>query len=348
VNEEILMKTLWKPPKDWKIITTYEIHTAGEPLRVITGGLPDIPGDSILEKRSYFRENFDYLRTGLMWEPRGHADMYGAVLTEPVTEDGDMGIFFLHNEGYSTMCGHGIIALATLVIETGMIEKKDEKPVVKMDTPAGQVTAAAHCKDGRVKSVSFLNVPSFVLKKDCEIDVPGIGCVRYDIAFGGAFYAFCSAEELNIKLKPESYNKLIDYGRRIKAAVMEKESVNHPFEQDLSFLYGTIFVGPPVDPSHHSRNVCVFADGEVDRSPTGTGVSARAAIHHARDELDLGEFLTVESILGTLFKVRISETTMFGPYSAVIPEVTGSASIIGQHTFYFDPEDPLKKGFIFR
>ena len=338
----------WKPPKEWQVITTIEAHAAGEPLRVITGGLPDIPGKTILEKRRYAREHLDHVRTGLMWEPRGHADMYGAIITDPVTADGDLGVLFLHNEGFSTMCGHGVIALIKVVLDTGIIQKKGDNPVIKMDTPAGRVTATGHREKGVVKKVSFVNVPSFVFSHDQFIDVPEIGKVRYDIAFGGAFYAFCDADELNLGLEAKDFQQLIDIGRRIKYAVMDSVKIDHPYEPDLGFLYGTIFVGASLDPAHHSRNVCIFAEGEVDRSPTGTGVSARAAIHYFRSELKEGETITIESILGTCFDVRIVETTQFGKYPAVIPEVTGSASIVGQNTFYFDPEDPLKDGFIFR
>lgn len=340
--------TEWTPPRDWMTINTLDGHTAGEPLRLITGGLPEIPGKSILEKRRYFKQNYDYIRTGLMWEPRGHADMYGAVMTEPVTADGDFGVFFLHNEGYSTMCGHAVIALATMTLDTGMIKKDGPQPVLKMDTPAGRVTAAAHRVDGRVKEVSFVNVPSFVFVSNRRIEVPDLGMVKYDVAFGGAFYAFCDAGELGLKLDSRHYQALIDAGRRIKYAVMDEMEINHPFEKDLGFLYGTIIVGPPENPAHHSRNVCIFAEGEVDRSPTGTGVSARAAIHFARGEIDLGETIVIESILGTNFKVRAIEKTKFGTHPAVIPEVSGSASITGKSTFYFDPDDPLKKGFVFR
>jgi proline racemase len=338
----------WEPPSEWRKITTFEAHTAGEPLRVITGGLPDIPGDTILAKRRYAREHLDDIRTGLMWEPRGHADMYGAIVTDPVTPDGDLGVLFLHNEGFSTMCGHGVIALTKVALDTGMINKEGDHPVLKIDTPAGRVTATAHRENGIVKEVSFLNVPSFVYKTDQEVEVPGFGKVRYDIAFGGAFYAYCDAEKVGVKMDGKNYNLMIDLGRRIKYAVMGNLEIHHPFEEDLGFLYGTIFTGSPFDPSNHSRNVCIFAEGEVDRSPTGTGVSARAALHHFRKEIKTGQSIEIESILGTTFKVKVAEETIFGEYPAVIPEVTGTASIIGQNEFYFDPEDPLMKGFIFR
>ena len=278
----------WTPPADWTRITTIEAHTAGEPLRILTGGVPPIPGDTMPAKRRYAQTHLDDLRRALMWEPRGHADMYGAIMTEPVTADGDLGVLFLHNEGWSTMCGHGIIALVQVGLNTGLIRAEGDAPVVRLDTPAGRVTATAHRTNGWVTHVSFRNVPSYVVALDQELDVDGIGRIHYDIAFGGAYYAFVPAADVGLSLSPADFRALIDAGTRIKAAVSAAHPFSHPFEPDLGFIYGTIFVGPPHDVAHHSRNVCVFADGEVDRSPTGTGVSARAAIHHARGDHRVG------------------------------------------------------------
>lgn len=338
----------WSPPSDWKTVKTIDMHTGGEPLRVITGGLPEIPGNDVLAKRRWFRDNLDYLRKGLMWEPRGHADMYGAVLLDPVTEDGDFTTFFLHNEGYSTMCGHAMIALVKLVLDTGMIEREEDNPVIRIDAPPGRITAVGHRENGVVTKVSFKNVPSFLLHRDKSVEVEGIGTVKFDVAYGGAFYAFCDADELGLKLDETDHNRLIDYGRRIKKAVADNFEIKHPFEEDLSFLYGTIFTGKAYEEGHHSRNVCIFADGEVDRSPTGSGVSARAALHFAKGELDKGENAVIESILGTLMEVNVSEETVYGEHKAVIPEVSGTASITGQNEFCFDPTDPLCEGFILR
>lgn len=347
------MPSAWTPPPHWLRITTLEAHAAGEPLRIITGGFPEIPGDTILEKRRYAREHMDSLRTALMWEPRGHADMYGALLTEPVTEDGDLGVLFLHNEGYSTMCGHGIIGLAMAGVEAGVVGPRggpgeDEAMTLRMDTPAGRVTAFARREGGRVRSASFLNVPSFVYAMDQTVEVPGLGMVRYDIAFGGAFYAFCRAEDLGVSLDPGSFRELMEVGMRIKRAVMASQTIRHPLQEELGFLYGTILVGGAREPAHHSRNVCIFADGEVDRSPTGTGVSARAALHHARGELSLGDEFTVESILGTTFTGKLEQETAFGPYQAVIPSVSGTSHITGRNEIFIDPEDPLRHGFMLR
>lgn len=332
----------WRPPPHWTRVTTIDMHTGGEPLRVIVEGLPPIEGRNVLEKRRYFRDHYDYLRTGLMWEPRGHADMYGAVITS--STDADFDVIFIHNEGYSTMCGHAIIALTKLAVETGLVTKHE----MTFNVPAGRIHAKATVVDGHVVETSFRNVPSFLYLRDSHVDVQGIGCVHFDIAYGGAFYAFVKAEEVGLSLVPEDYNRLIDYGRRIKNAVKSGFPITHPFEQDLSFVYATIFTGPPLDRANHSRNVCIFAEGELDRSPTGSGVSARAALHFAKGELGFNERITIESIVGSTMSVKVVEVTKFGPYDAVTPEVSGTASFTGRNEFYFDPEDPFRKGFIFR
>ena len=343
----------WSPPEGWVRITSIDAHTAGEPLRVITGGLPEIHGSTILEKRRYAKENLDHLRTALMWEPRGHADMYGTILTEPVTPDGDVGVLFLHNEGYSTMCGHGIIGIGKVGLDGGLIALEgddggDGEVEIRMDTPAGRVTAFSRRVGGVVQDVSFHNVPSFVAAADQVVEVPGLGQLRYDLAFGGAYYAFCRAEDLDVGLTGDDFRRLIDVGMRVKLAVMESHPIEHPFEEDLGFLYGTIIVGEAHDPAHHSRNVCIFADGEVDRCPTGTGVSARAAIHYARGEIGMNESFVVESILGTCFTGRVVEEVRFGPYDAVVPRVTGAAYTTGRNEWWIDPDDPLGQGFILR
>lgn len=246
------------------------------------------------------------------------------------------------------MCGHGIIGLTTVALDTGMIQTEGEKPVIEIDTPAGRVRAQAHIHKNRVHGVSFLNVPSFVQALDQSVVVPGVGIVKYDLAFGGAFYAFCQATDLKLQLIPEESSKMIDLGKRIKKAVMENTPPRHPFEEDLSFLYGTIFIGPPHNSQNHSRNVCIFAEGELDRSPTGTGVSARAAIHYARKEMGTNQSFVVESILGTCFKGRIVDNLSYGTYEAVILEISGRAHIIGRNEWLIDPEDPLAQGFLLR
>ena len=338
----------WNPPGDWIKITTIDAHTEGEPFRVITGGFPDLPGETILARRRYARIHLDHLRTALMWEPRGHADMYGCIITPPVSPEADIGVLFMHNEGYSTMCGHGIIGVTKVALETGLLPMTAPETTVKIDTPAGLVTARARVADGQVQSVYFDNVPSFVLALDEIVNVPDIGQVRYDVAFGGAFYAFVQAEDVGSSCTSDDYGQLIEKGMAIKRAVMASRPIIHPFEEDLSFLYGTIFIGPPMDEGAHSRNVCIFAEGEADRCPTGTGVSARLALHYARGEIGLDQSIIVESIIGSRFSGRIIEATTFGPHPAIIPEVEGTAHITGRHEFLIDPADPLRDGFVLR
>ncbi|HEU5287740.1 MAG TPA: proline racemase family protein [Candidatus Limnocylindria bacterium] len=335
----------WDPPRDWRRVSVIDSHAAGEPLRVVLDGIDRVPGATIVAKRAWAREHLDAVRRGLMFEPRGHADMYGAIVTEPVTSDGDLGVLFMHNEGWSTMCGHGIIALTTVALETGMLSPRD---VVRIDAPAGRIVARPKRQGGRVASVVFENVPSFVLARDETVDVAGLGRIRYDIAFGGAFYAYVDVSQVGLEMTARDNRGLIDAGWRIKKAVMAQRPIPHPFEPELSFLYGTIFTGPALDPGGDSRNVCVFADGEVDRSPTGTGVSGRVALEHARGRLPAGRPFVVESIIGTRFTGRVARETTFGPHAAVIPEVEGSAWLSGRGELWYDPRDPLSEGFILR
>lgn len=347
--ERILRRLIeWEPPAGWQIITTLDMHTEGEPLRIVTSGIPDIPGRSVLEKRRYFMEHLDHLRRLLILEPRGHADMYGAVIVEPSSGEAHFGVIFMHNEGYSTGCGHAVIALAKAAVLTRAVEPAEPETEVRIETPSGLVRAFVEVRGGEVGRVRFRNVPSFVYALDEEVQVEGLGRVRYDIAFGGAFYAFVDAEELGIECTPEGYRRVIDAGMRIKRAIVRSREVRHPFEEDLSFLYGTIFVCPPEDEGSHSRHVTVFADGEVDRCPTGTGVSARLPLLLARGEVRPGEELTFESIINTKFTGRIVDVVKYGPYDAVIPEVGGDAHVIARNAFILDPKDDLKQGFLLR
>ncbi|SUZ82499.1 uncharacterized protein METZ01_LOCUS35353, partial [marine metagenome] len=293
-----------------------------------------LKGKTLLEKRTNAHRLHDELRKTLIWEPRGHRDMYGAIIVEPDTPDADFGVIFIHNEGYSTGCGHAVIALTKVFVETGLIPMNEPETEVKMDVPSGFIKSYAKVKNGQVTGVRFENVPSFVQSLDTEIDVPGIGKINYDLAFGGAFYAFVDVAQLGLDCTSKYQNQLIETGIKIKHAVMDSVKMVHPLEPDMNFLYGTIFTGVSKNPNHHSRNVCIFAEGEVDRSPTGTGVSARAAILHAKDEIKLGESIIIESIIGSTFSVKVVETTTFGNYDAVIPEVSGNAYITGKNTFW--------------
>lgn len=328
-------------------ITTIDAHTAGEPLRIVTGGIPEIPGETILDKRRYAQQHLDSVRRFLMWEPRGHADMYGAIPTPAASADGDVGVLFLHNEGFSTMCGHGIIGLVKVGLEEGLFEADPQ--AIRIDTPVGRVTARAEISEGEVRAVTFVNVPSFALVLDGEVPVDGIETpVRYDVAFGGAFYAYVEASDVGIEVDPSRSRQIADLGTRIKRAVAGRTEFRHPSgDADLEFLYGTIFSQAGDSRRKDvSRNVCVFADGEIDRSPTGTGISGRAALLHARGALEVGEWIEIESILGTSFEVRIVEAGERDGVEAVVPEVRGSAYITGRHEFSLDEADPLGEGFL--
>ena len=341
----------WPHADRYRRITTVDAHTEGEPFRVVIDGFPELRGDTILDYRRDAKQRFDHLRRALMWEPRGHADMYGCLLTPPTSDGADFGILFIHNEGFSTMCGHGIIAISTVVLETGMVPVEPGRATVKtlrIDSPAGLVTAHARWDGERVTGVYFHNVPSFVVETGARVEVPKLGSVTYDLAFGGAFYAYVDAASVDVGLDGNSFRELIDKGTAIKKAVMRSRAIEHPFEPDLGFLYGVIFVGAAEDPDHHSRNVCIFADGEVDRCPTGTGVSGRVALHHAAGELATGDSIVIESILGSCFRAGVHQETSFGPYAAIIPEVEGRAFITGRHEFLIDPHDELRHGFILR
>lgn len=341
------------PPDHLRCVRTIDAHAAGEPLRIIVDGYPDLEGRTQLERREFARTHHDDLRRALMLEPRGHADMYGCVLTPPSTADGDVGVLFMHNDGYSTMCGHGIIGLVKVGIECGLLSTSLLDPTgnsatIRIDTPAGRVTACAALDDGLVESVSFLNVPSFVLQRDVQVEVEGLATLRCDLAFGGAFYAYVRAEDVELGLEPEEFSRIVEIGMRIKRAVMAQCEIRHPDgDAGLEFLYGTILVGDGGG-GVHSRNVCVFAEGEVDRSPTGTGVSGRAAIHHSRGELAIGEWITIESLIRTRFDVRVGSTLRCGDRDAIVPEVRGTAHITGRHEFFIDPDDPLRAGILLR
>ncbi|WP_422350420.1 proline racemase family protein [Flagellimonas sp.] len=349
--DRILVKNTFDTPKDWLQIKTIDMHTGGEPLRVVVEGFPELKGNNVLEYRRYCKEHYDALRTALMFEPRGHADMYGCILLPPNDDEGDFGIIFLHNEGYSTMCGHAIIAISTLAVQMGWVDEKEGVTELKIDAPCGRIYSYVEIVGKEVKGVRFHCVPSFVVGLDRKVAVKGLGEVTYDLAYGGAFYAYVDLRKnkLELALNSNSYQDLISKGMDIKHAVMEQDQeILHPFQEDLSFLYGTIFIDGSETQGVDSRNVCIFAEGEVDRCPTGSGVSGRMAIHWVRNEIKSGQVMVVESITDSSFVGSVVKEVDYGPFKAVIPQVEGTAHITGMHTFVLDPKDPMKKGFILR
>jgi len=298
-------------------------HTEGEPFRIIFN-FPELIGKTILEKPAYARANFDKSRSMLMYEPRGHNDMYGGILVDPVNPSSDIGVLFIHNEGFSTMCGHGIIGLGTVLLQLGIFPL--DKTILKIDTPAGTVTAYPNVVGKRVKSVRFHNVPSFLVGLDLVVEVPELGRkIKYDLAFGGGYYAYVQAKELGVECTHKGLKHLVTEAMKLKKAVMATQKLKHPFEKDLEFLYGVIVIDSPQSKENHSRNVTVFADGEVDRSSTGTGVSGRLVIHYARKEIALNQSINIESVVGTTFRGSVVKEVQFGEFDAIIPEVEGSS-----------------------
>lgn len=332
-----------------RVIATIDAHAAGEPLRIVTAGLPPLAGATILARRAAMLAHHDDLRRILMWEPRGHADMYGCVLTPPVTPGAAYGVLFMHNEGYSTMCGHGIIALTTALIETGQLPRVAPVTEVGYDTPAGYIRARAEIDGDRVRRVTFRNVPSFVHMAGLEAVIDGAR-IAVDVVFGGAFYALVPATTLapGLAIRPDRVQELITRGMAVKRAVEATADIAHPTEPELRGIYGTIITGPPEDAGARQRNVTVFADGEVDRSPCGTGTAATTAALVASGELALDEEWVNESIIGTRFTGRALEATRVGDYPAVVPEIGGRGFVTGFHQFVLDPDDDAGCGFLVR
>ena len=345
---------------DPRVIRTIDAHTAGEPLRLIVEGFPPIEGRTILEQRDFVREHYDDLRRALMLEPRGHADMYGAILTPPEHPGSQSGVLFMHNEGFSTMCGHGVIAVTTILIERRLMDlprAADGSVAVTLDAPAGPIRLRARTAGGLVTSVSFRNVPSFVLHPALPVRI-GTREIRADVAFGGAFYAIVDSESVGIPIRPERLPDLRRVGMEIKHAVEKAVTVQHPQEPGLHGIYGTIFTGPPSDDRADLRNVTIFADAEVDRSPCGSGTAAVMAVLSAMGMLgEPDQIFRHESIIGTLFQGRVVERlalpTPNAPtpnsqaegLEAIVPEIEGQAYITGDNTFIIDERDPLAYGF---
>jgi proline racemase len=326
-------------------VRTIDAHAAGEPLRLVVDGFPSPRGSTMLEKREWLKTHADHLRRALMLEPRGHADMYGAILTEAVHPGSHAGVLFMHNAGYSTMCGHGVIAVTTIALERGLIMPGGEGSTIVYDTPAGTVRAAAHAHAGRrADRVTYVGVPSFVLHGGITVTI-GARTVRADVAFGGAFYAIVDCEAIGISIDAAHLPQLRRAGMEIKEAIEKKLTIVHPLEPGLHGIYGTIFTGPPRDERADLRNVAIFADAEVDRSPCGTGTGAVMAVLDRIGLLGDDKPFVHESVIGTRFSGRAAARTIVGDAPAIVPEITGSAWITGEHTFLVDDADPLKRGF---
>ncbi len=319
-------------------IRTADYHTGGEPFRIVTGGVEAPRGATILDKRRDALDRLDHVRRLLVHEPRGHADMYGCFVVEPDDDGADLGVVFFHNAGFSTACGHGTIALVTWALETGVVERREGENHVVVDVPSGRLDTWAQMEDGRVRSVRFRNVPAFVWAEGVELAERTV-----DIAFGGAFYA--SVEE---RVEPAELPRLIELGRTVKREVEAWQDVVHPLEPELRDVYGVIFWQEEGEDPLTQRNVTVFADGEVDRSPCGSGTSARLALLDRSGRLPRGAELRHRSIVDTEFRARVVGDAEVAGIPAVITDVEGSAHRTGEHVFTLDPHDPLAEGFLLR
>jgi proline racemase len=331
-----------------RMIQTVEVHTGGEPFRIVVSGLPRFPGKTIVARRDWVKSNIDELRRSLIFEPRGHADMYAGYLTEPVSPNADFGVIFVHNEGYSDHCGHGIIALATAAVELGWIPRIEPETRVGVDAPCGFIEAFVSWDGERAASVRFVNVPSFVVHADAVVDTPSFGRVTGDIAFGGAFYFYVDGRRHGLAIRTDNAEELIRFGAEVKSAANAVYSVVHPDIPELNHIYGTIIDGDPQNSSSTQANVCIFADRQLDRSPTGSGTAGRVALLYAKGQIQRNESLVNESLIGTVMRARVLSETRLGPFPAVIPEVSGSAHIYGQATWMLDRHDPLRHGFLVR
>lgn len=329
-------------------IACADYHTAGEPFRIITGGAPEPQGDTILDKRAYALTNLDHIRELLINEPRGHADMYGCFVTEPENEEADLGVVFFHNDGYSTACGHGTIALVTWALESGRLPMDEGETKVVVDAPSGRLSTIARGSQGRVDSVRFCNVPSFVQETGVEVSVER--GLSVDISYGGAFYASVDCADLGLAVSAENLHRFIGLGRAIKGELESKREIQHPEDPRLKGIYGVIFFErlPDENGKLCQRNVTIFADGEVDRSPCGSGTSARLALLDASGELPRGDELVHRSIVDTVFMSAVVGSVTVADKNAVLTEVEGSAFLTGHHRFTLDPRDPLGTGFILR
>jgi proline racemase len=327
-----------------RVFSAVDSHTEGMPTRVITGGVGPIPGATMRERRLHFIEHMDELRLLLMREPRGHGAMSGAILQPPTREDADWGVVFIEVSGCLPMCGHGTIGVATVLVETGMVAVREPETVVRLDTPAGLVEARVAVRDGRAEAVTLRNVPAFLLGRDREVDVPGLGRVGYDIAFGGNFYAIVPAASVGLDVDPARGEELVAAGLAIMGAINETDPPVHPQDERIAGCHHVVLHEPGRDGAH-ARAATAIHPGWLDRSPCGTGTSARMAQLHARGELGLGEAFVNESVIGTRFTGRLLEQTPVGALPGVVPEITGRAWITAMGQYLLDPADPFPQGF---
>lgn len=330
------------------VVETVEMHTGGEPVRIVCNLIDHITGEDILAKRRFMSQQLDHVRRLLMHEPRGHHDMYGAVLVKPALPTADLAVLFIHNEGYSTMCGHAVIALARFAVDSGKVPAVAPLTRVGIECPCGLVEAFVEIQDGKAGAVQFESVPAFAFALELPVSVPGVGEVTVDIAYGGAFYAVVATEKLGVSLDGR-LRDLVDAASALTQAVRRTIAVRHPLANDLSFLYGSILTdGRDTAEAGTSRNVCVFADAEVDRSPTGSGVTARMAIRHAKGQVTQGEPCTFASLTAALFTGTVVSQAHLPGHEAITVRVAGRAYYSGKASWWLEPDDLIGQGFLLR
>jgi proline racemase len=327
-----------------RVFHAVDSHTEGMPTRVIVGGVGLIPGDTMFDRRRYFMANLDGIRKALMYEPRGHAAMSGAILQPPSRPDADWGVVYIEVSGCLPMCGHGTIGVATVLVETGMVEVTEPVTRVRLDTPAGLVVAEVSVSDGRATSVAITNVPAFTLALDQTVAVPGYGEVTYDMAYGGNFYAILPLEQVGIKFDRANKEAILAAGLEVMAAINATSEPVHPENPEIRGCHHVQFLAPDAN-ARHSRHAMAIYPGWFDRSPCGTGTSARLAQLHTRGELKPGDDFINESFIGSRFTGTIIEETTAGGLPAVVPRITGRAWITGTAQYMIDPADPFPEGF---
>ncbi len=329
-----------------RLFTTVDTHTGGQPTRTVTGGLPAIPGASVAEKMIHLRDHMDWVRTALMFEPRGSAIMSGVVLTEPCHPEADIGAIFIETTGYLPMCGHDTIGVCTMLVETGMVAVTEPETVIRLDTPGGLVRVRVQVENRRAREVSFRNVPSFVMARDLEVTLADFGPVRLDVAYGGNVYAIVAAERFSLGIAPENAGRIVELGTAVRRAVNQSVRIRHPEKAFVDSCTHVQFFAQARNPAADGLNTVFFAQSGIDRSPCGTGTSARVATLWAKGQLPLGQPFVHESIIGSLFRAAAVEETRVGEFPAVIVEVSGQAHLMGMSQFLIDPDDPLKHGFL--
>lgn len=330
---------------DRKCLYAIDSHTMGEPTRIVLDGFPDIPGGTMMEKKLSLQRDCDYIRRAIVNEPRGHKDMFAAVFVKPTRPEADLGVIFMDGGGYLNMCGHGSIGAATVAVDRGLVPVTEPYTAVTLDAPAGLIRTRVRVENGRAKEVSIVNVPAFLYRRDAEIEVPELGKIRLDVSFGGNFFALVNAQELGLDLVPENLDRLVKTGIAVRDAVNRQIEIRHPVLKEIRSADLVEFYGPPENPEAMLRNVVVFGRKQVDRSPCGTGTSAKIAALYARGRLRLREDFVYEGIMGTMFRGRAIEETEVGGYPAVVPEITGRAYVTGKNTLVFDEDDPFEYGF---